>query len=342
MQVFSLKRMKSNLLIIWSALTLAVNANAQKSVKLDFVSEGIGVYPKVSDLLLVDTFPHITPLTMIHSTIQESSTRFNLLSGTNLGYSSQISSAEIPVYLSFTNIALGLKFRGYSRAFSYTDYDARMTGFSDISLCLMTYRKKIDGLSWLAALFMQAPNKNFYAVDNNYLLPLSTGSFDRILYCNLLLPVNKSEFQLVGWYRMNGAVRLLFKGQNPTDSSRDITTHYRFDFGDVFGTKLRYGYQFSSRVQVFSSIGFKSLGEGKCEWQREESNRNQVRGEYSFAEPVTILPVSIGLKYNLNTHHIVSLSGEWSFEDEKDKQETLNSRGPGVFVGYVYHMSINR
>ncbi|MDP8286163.1 MAG: hypothetical protein RAP03_05775, partial [Candidatus Electryonea clarkiae] len=114
------------------------------------------------------------------------------------------------------------------------------------------------------------------------------------------------------------------------------------DFGDVFGTKLRYGYQFSSRVQVFSSIGFKSLGEGKCEWQREESNRNQVRGEYSFAEPVTILPVSIGLKYNLNTHHIVSLSGEWSFEDEKDKQETLNSRGPGVFVGYVYHMSINR
>ncbi len=305
-------------LLLLGLLLGASAAPAQQSFVIDVVTEGAGISPPVSELLIEDPFPMFSLLDL-HMLERYDRDYFGMWdraegyllsvhSNTVATMSRSYSAWQFPAYLFYKDWVFGLTLPLVEgRRFSYRGDRQGASGFGDIAMTLgYSYPLPVD-ISYAAAMTIKFPTANSGAYRSRLNTPLGTGAPDLIFSINLQHTMTFGDVQVLGQWRGNGDRTYELIAHDPNDPTHIVETEYDVRNGNALLVKALYNHRFIGLnffdyvdldFDAYSGLHLKHLyAAGYTEWTKHDNQTGGFSSSFPGHPSLTTLEWFIGANY---------------------------------------------
>jgi len=317
---------------------------SQTILETGFTTEGIETVIQNTELLIEEPLVNTIRDKRKKSSEKEINSGMKVGAGTMLNSTGQYLNFSVKYYYKNFDFVAQIPYYLKEKV-QYTLQTIETKGVGDFALGL-GYGIQLTDIFYYAHLYVKLPTGDAGKMENDFLVPLGTGSTDYMVYASASKNIN--DLMSVGGnlqYKYNGnssKTALISRLDNPdNDAITDDfeTVDYTITNGNFFAVNADFNYFFDFGLNINTEFGFKTIGQGNTDkdysysWNDETEQLSGLTNK----QDVKMLDLKIKAVYSISLFDI-SAGIKLPVYTKRNEDNLEDNRGVGIFLKFDYNI----
>lgn len=340
-----MKEITKGIVFIFALMLVTKLLFPQNSLETGFTTEGIETVIRNTELLIEEPLVNkIRDKKKQFSGEKETNSGMKIGAGTMLNNTGKYLSFSINYYYKNFDFAAQLPYY-LNKKIKYSLETFETKGVGDFAVGL-GYRTEISDILYYAHLDVKLPTGDAGKMENDFLVPLGTGSTDFMIFAS----ANKNITEYISIagnfaYKYNGSSSKTAEISRFDDPDNNVSTddiesvEYAITNGNFLAVNANFAYSFDFGLTIDTKLGFKTIGQGNTDkdysysWNDETEQLSGLTNK----QDVKMLDFKIAAIYSKALFDI-SAGIKLPLYTKRNEDNLEDNRGVGIFLKFDYNI----